>query len=207
VLEMSVREIEMPSEDKIAHLSTFLSNFYTSNVMSSKRLTHCYAVYNEFRSKFLADYPDASVNMYGSVAYGVCFNDSPCDISVEFNSENRTNDEVLAQVGEFIRTRMADRFVVDTPQNSVKSSPKLTGKKAKAAGSGSMNKLLLETKGSLKTYFNFTSGVMAESYKTSMLLRAYMELDERVKIIALCFRHMARVNIDHFSVVSKQIFS
>jgi hypothetical protein len=195
MLEMSIRELEMPDANKLTHLSSFLTNFYTANVMPSETLKHNYDIYHKFKGKFLEKHPDATVNIYGSVVYGICFKDTPCDISVEFNKYNRTSEQVLNEVSEFIRTEMSEEFEVEAANGKLtKSSPKLPGKKSKAAGnSANLTKLTFETKGQVKAQFNFTSGVMADSYKTSLLLRAYMELDERAKILAFCFRYMAKV--------------
>jgi predicted nucleotidyltransferase len=163
--------------------------------MSSEKLKHCYDVYHEFRAKFLERHPDATVNIYGSVVYGACFNDSPCDISVEFNKDNRTSEQILSDVSEFIRVEMPDRFEIANSSKQIKS-PKTLSKKNKTAGGmgANLTRLTLESKGPIKAYFNFTSCVMADSYKTSFLLRAYMQLDERAKILAFCFRYMAKVN-------------
>ncbi len=194
---MNIRELEMPEEQKLAHLSSFLTSFYTSNVMSNEALKHSYDVYQKFKARFLEKHPDATVNIYGSVVYGICFNDTPCDISVEFNKDNRTSEQVLTEVNDFIRREMWEEFEVDAANTKhIKSSPKLTGKKNKSAGmSANLTKLTFETKGPVKVQFNFTSSVMANSYKTNLLLRAYMELDERAKILAFCFRYMAKVGV------------
>jgi hypothetical protein len=41
--------------------------------------------------------------------------------------------------------------------------------------------------------FNFTNNFYPNAYKTSILLRAYLELDHRAKILAFCLRYIAKV--------------
>ena len=58
--------------------------------------------------------------------------------------------------------------------------------------SANLNKLTIESKDAPKIVFNFTSGIFTSAYKTSALLRAYLELDERARILAFCFRYIAK---------------
>lgn len=128
------------------------------------------------------------MNMYGSMAYGVCFTSTQCDIAVEFNKDNRTSQQTLAEVSSFIAEHMRD---------CLKSSAEPVGKQdaTKPAGvsKSSTNKLAFKSKSMTSAVFNFTSGVATDGYQTATLLRAYLELDERAKLLAFLFRYMARV--------------
>lgn len=125
--------------------------------------------------------------MYGSTAYGICFSDSACDISIEHDSGNRdgtnkSSHQLLNNALELIKTEMSDIF------NQQNTSTK------NRTNSSNTNKFTVETVDS-GIVFNFTSGIFSAAYKTTNLLRAYLELDERAKILAFCFRYIARVCI------------
>lgn len=105
------------------------------------------------------------------MAHGCCFNDSMCDISVEFEHKNVPN--LMNQIKEIL---------IEKPFGLVKRLEE-------------SNRLIMETtsKDNKKLVFNFTNGIYPSAYKTSMLIRAYFELDERVRILALCFKYVAKV--------------
>jgi hypothetical protein len=133
--------------------------------------------------------------MYGSIAYGICFNDSSCDISVEFESaisgKNKTSNQIIAHVTDLVKNEMADTFHFKINQTSNKQ------KNSKQTTNQCLNKLTIESLDP-KITFNFTSGIHPAAHKTSTLLRCYFELDERAKILAFCFRYIAKVGIDFF---------
>jgi len=70
-------------------------------------------------------------------------------------------------------------------------------KASKQQNSQNVNKISLVANRSFtqnqKIVFNFTSGLFATAYKTSTLIKAYFELDERLKILSFCLRHIAKV--------------
>ena len=211
-LEIAVRELEMPASDSLDHLSTFLADFYLMNVIASGKLKFCYETYQKFKTRFLGKFPAATINIYGSMAYGLCTEHTTCDISVEFSEENRTSEQILADVEEFVRSEMSDVFASTvaaenqqpTAPNTIATlnqvkSPKISNKKSRTAPNASCNasKLVFEAKSDeySTAKFQFTSGAMNEAHKTSTLLRAYMQLDERAKILAFGFRYMAKVSL------------
>lgn len=128
--------------------------------------------------------------MYGSIAYGICFNDSSCDISIEFESttstKNKTSIQIIEHVSDLIKNEMSDTFHFKTNQNSNKQ------KNSKQTTNQCLNKITFESFDS-KIVFNFTSGIHPVAHKTSTLLRCYFELDERARILAFCFRFIAKV--------------
>ncbi len=113
------------------------------------------------------------------MAYGCCFNDGMCDISVEFEHRNVPN--LMNQIKEIL---------IKKPFGLVKRLEE-------------SNRLIMETnsKDNKKLVFNFTNGIYPSAYKTSMLIRAYFELDERVRILALCFKYVARVILTSFCLL------
>jgi len=134
--------------------------------------------------------------MYGSIAYGICFNDSSCDISVEFESaisgKNKTSNQIIAHVTDLVKNEMADTFHFKINQTSNKQ------KNSKQTNSSQcLNKLTVESLDP-KITFNFMSGIHPAAHKTSTLLRCYFELDERAKMLAFCFRYISKVGINFF---------
>ena len=86
---------------------------------------------------------DAIVNMYGSTAYGVCFNDSSCDISIEYESTSineKSSHQIINDVFDLVSSQMNDLFKLNTTSQQK-----------------SNNKLTLESKES-NIIFNFTNG-------------------------------------------------
>lgn len=128
---------------------------------------------------------DAKVNIYGSTAYGVCFNDSQVDIDIE-SKHHKSSSQVLRDVSELIKSEMSDTFELSalTTNTNVKSSK----------SNSNLNKLSLETRGS-KIVFNFTCELFKSAFKTSFLIKAYLDLDERAKILAFCLRYIAKVRL------------
>jgi hypothetical protein len=59
----------------------------------------------------------------------------------------------------------------------------------------SNNKLTLSAKNDNNTniVFNFTTSLFSSAYKTSFLLKSYIEMDERVRVLSLCLRYIAKV--------------
>lgn len=119
------------------------------------------------------------INIYGSMAYGVCFNDSNCDICVELlTATSRSPCQIIKDINEVIMAQMTD---VLTPFGDDDLSTETRS-----------NKVMYRSK-SLNVVFNFTTGLFTSAYKTSILLRAYMNLDERARVLALCLRYIAKV--------------
>ena len=125
--------------------------------------------------------------MYGSTVYGICTNDTSCDIDIDFEKTNKSNMQILKDVQELVKKHMCDVFDLNQP-----SQLNGNGKSARSNSNNSSNKITFDTK-KLKISFNFTSGLFSGAYKTSQLIKAYLELDERAKVLAFCFRHMAKV--------------
>jgi hypothetical protein len=139
---------------------------------------------------------DAKVNIYGSMAYGICTNDTMCDIDVDFdNSSSKSSSHILRDVCEVLKNEMSDTF--DAHQINKLFNGDTSSKASKQQSSQSVNKISLAAKRTIgcnqKILFNFTSGLFATAYKTSTLIKAYFELDERLKILSFCLRHIAKV--------------
>ena len=143
--------------------------------------------------------------MYGSTAYGICFNDSSCDVSIEFDSatsnKNKTSNQIISCVTDLIRNEMSDTFHLKTTttttnnnQNSNKNNKNYAKTNSSNSQNQSPNKYTVESIES-KIVFNFTNGLFPTAYKTATLLRGYFELDERAKILAFCFRYIAKVRV------------
>ena len=124
--------------------------------------------------------------MYGSTAYGICFDDSQVDVDISI--AHMSSSQILKEVSDLIKAEMSDLFELAPLNTNMKSS--------KANSNQNLNKLSLESKES-KILFNFTSELFKSSYKTSYLIKAYLELDERAKILAFCLRYIAKVSF-HF---------
>jgi len=183
--EMKVRELEMPSDKKLSNLSGYLIDFYLKNVISNEKLKERYDIYSKFKQKFLKKYPDAKVNMYGSTAYAICFNDSQVDVDIQFvkSSNKLSSSQILKKVLELIESEMNDTFELDSNKMSQQQK-----------SNNLINKLTLETKNT-KIVFNFTCELFSSAYKTSYLIKAYLDLDERARILAFCFRYIAKIAI------------
>lgn len=129
--------------------------------------------------------------MYGSTAYGICTNETICDIDIDHENHSKSSSQLLRDAGELIKQEMSDLF------ESSQVTKLLNGKSNKAQASQNPNKITLTAKKTFKNVqkvsFNFTSGLYATAYKTSSLIKAYFQLDERVKILAFVFRHIAKV--------------
>ena len=201
-LELRIRDLELPSESRLKQLTSFLVDFYRKNIISDQQLKYRYDVFYDFKRKFLLKYPTAKINMYGSIAYGICSNDSSVDIDIDYENHSKTTSQILRDVGELIRSEMSDTF---DPQQIAKLYGSVGSNKSNKQSSQQQqqqcaNKITLLTRKSFtpnqKIFFNFTNGLYATAYKTSYLIKAYFELDERVKILAFCFKYIAKVR--HF---------
>ena len=219
-LEIKVRELEMPGASKLDQLGSFLVNFYQQNVISQEALKKRYDVYHKFKRLFTSLYPgsttnlflcvecdccegsvllslslsvawtDARVNIYGSTAHGACFADSSCDISIEYASESSSSSlscsKILGDVCDVLRsTDMSDTF------DPLLFKQMERNRQAKKKLSIAANKLSIQARDT--TVFNFSTGLYPSAHKTSALLRAYLELDDRAKILAFVFRYIAKV--------------
>ena len=134
--------------------------------------------------------------MYGSMAYGICSHDSGADIDIDYENHSKSSTQILKDVCDVIKKEMSNVFEpqqINKLYNSVSN-----GKGNKHQSLPNSNKITLVARKTLgnnqKIVFNFTSGLHATAYKTSMLIKAYFELDERVKLLAFSFRHIAKVN-------------
>jgi hypothetical protein len=103
---------------------------------------------------------------------------------------NKSSHQLLNNAFELIKTEMSDIFDLAQQTSFNHHNP---SNKTKTTSQNS-NKFTVETIDN-GIAFNFTSGIFSSAYKTTNLLRAYLELDERAKILAFCFRYIARVCI------------
>ena len=130
------------------------------------------------------------------MSYGVCFNDSQCDISIEPSPPPPSSGEaaatareyspmtIMRDVVELVRTEMSDCLCDLETRESVNRG-----------GSGekpSSNRIAFKS-ASNGLVFNFLTGLYPSAYKTSTLLRAYLDLDERARLLAFSFRYMSKV--------------
>jgi hypothetical protein len=121
------------------------------------------------------------------MAYGICFNDSSCDISVEYDDSvaEKSPIKIISDINVFIKSEMTETFFQeDYSTDEIRISDK----------TNNLNKLTFKSK-SLNILFYFTTGLYTSAYKTSTLLNAYMSLDDRAKILAFCLRYVAKVII------------
>ena len=114
------------------------------------------------------------MNLFGSTASGFCLKDSPIDIDVNF--DNKQPYDSLEIINQFLQSNMSDRFHL----NEIDMSQQ--------------NKIIVKTTRDdlLKCYLSCSH--YSYSYRTSALINYYSKLDERFKILAFCFRHLARVS-------------
>ena len=125
---------------------------------------------------------DAKVNLYGSTTYGICSNDSQVDVDIEYVKSNWSTSQILNEVSDFLRTEMNDIFEIDSSNNTKSSS----------SNSNNSNKISFLTK-KTQILFNFTSELFSSAYKTSFLIKSYLELDARARILGFCLRYIAKV--------------
>ena len=125
---------------------------------------------------------DSRVTMYGSSVTGVCLLTSSCDIDIEFTTDAEddsklTHKEIMLRVLKVVQEMSGEPFKLKNQNQQP-------------------NKLSYEYKLSrtVKIMFNFTTGLYPMAHITNSLIRAYMELDERAKVLAFLFRYLARVN-------------
>ena len=145
--------------------------------------------------------------MIGSMSYGVCFNDSQCDISIEPSPPPRGEAAATAReyspmtimrdVVELVRTEMSDCLCDLETREGVNRG-----------GSGdkpSSNRIAFKS-ASNGLVFNFLTGLYPSAYKTSTLLRAYLDLDERARLLAFSFRYMSKVRFFFTYIIQRNIF-
>ncbi|CAF0866293.1 unnamed protein product [Brachionus calyciflorus] len=181
-LDMRIRDLELPQKSKLDNLSSFLIDFYSKNVISNEKLKQYYDFYYKFKEKYQQKHPDASINITGSLAHGICFNDSTCDITVEYDSKtNRSSADILAEMDLFILQEM-NSFL------DLRYDPELQALKKNSK----LNKLTFKAINS-SLVFNFTTGLYTSSPKTNFLIKSYLDLDERARILAFCFKYLARI--------------
>ena len=201
-LELKIRDLELPTESRLKQLTSYLVDFYNKNIISEQQLKYRYDVFYEFKRKFLLKYPTAMVNMYGSIAYGMCSNDSSVDIDIDYENHSKSTSQILKDAGELIRTEMVDTFDPHQISKLFGNAGKKANKEHQQQQLQCSNKITLLARkvfsANQKIYFNFTNGLYATAYKTSYLIKAYFELDERVKILAFCFKYIAKVWASYF---------
>ena len=54
---MKIREMKMPSDEKLDELTNFLSQIYSENILSADNLKHRFDIFYQFKTKFLLKYP------------------------------------------------------------------------------------------------------------------------------------------------------
>jgi len=123
--------------------------------------------------------------LYGSSKYGICFDDSQVDVDIEFVKSNcQSTSQILTAVADFLKDEMPDTFELETSsQNKSKSS---------SNNVNNLNKISYLTKID-QISFNFTSGLFSSAFKTSFLIKSYLELDERARVLAFFLRYIAKV--------------
>lgn len=127
--------------------------------------------------------------MYGSVLTGICQNSNECDIDVDFNdgvrNANMTSREAIGLICDFLSEEMAHVFdVAEVTENRSSQSSRIKLK----------HKMTTADNRSQTIVFNFTCGLFVKAHRTSTLLRAYMDLDERAKVLAFALRYLASVS-------------
>lgn len=123
----------------------------------------------------------ARVDIYGSTAHGICMAESGCDVDVDLSKLHSSSAQTIRELCQFLKKEMSDEFNIEPLMDT--RNPKFA----------SHNRLTLETLNG-SGVFNFTTGVYSNGYKTSALLSAYMQLDERAKLLAFSLRYLAKVN-------------
>ena len=105
--------------------------------------------------------------MVGSMLYGVCYNDSQCDISIKLLSPpsiKTSSKDITAMtyILDILKQEMTDclTFIREKDKHSVFMSV------------------------SNHMVFNFFTDFYPSAYKTSSLLRAYLDLDDRARPLA-----------------------
>ena len=128
--------------------------------------------------------------MYGSVVTGICQNSNECDIDVDFNdgirNANMTSREAVGLICDFLSEEMSHVFDVNEVQENRSSQSSRIKLKHKMASS--------DNKTTQTIVFNFTCGLFVKAHRTSTLLRAYMHLDERARVLAFSLRYLASVS-------------
>lgn len=137
--------------------------------------------------------------------------------SVSLNSMN-----IMRDVVELIRSEMADVFVsVENDAEYMRNNKARgigPGASAERGHTNSANRVVFRSIASSSSssttaasttsgassnstnenggiVFNFLTGLYPSAHKTSTLLRAYFDLDERARVLAFCFRYLAKVRI------------
>lgn len=196
--EKQIPELEMPSRGRLNHLSAYLLEFYSrATTANAARVKHAYELVDRVRER-LAPSHNVQVRICGSMWYGVCTSDTQCDVSIEpvgaaAAATQPETERVLRQVAEIVRTDMTDLLKPLTEADRLVKTI-ATGN---AASFDRANRHSFRSVDAPAVVVNFISGVYPSAYQTASLLRAYLDLDERARVLAFCFRHMAKVNIYH----------
>ena len=120
--------------------------------------------------------------MHGSTAHGICMAESGCDVDVDLSKLHSSSVQTIRELCQFLMKEMCNEFNVEPLMDT--RSPKCA----------SHNRLTLQTIDG-GGVFNFTTGSYSNGFKTSALLSAYMQLDERAKLLAFSLRYLAKVNL------------
>jgi hypothetical protein len=207
-LESVIRQLTMPNDSQLVCLSSFLVDFYQQFIVREDNLKARYDVFYKFKMKLSQIYPELDAHLYGSVASGICYGDSSCDIELKYNRHHldlnkrkMTTSEIINAALDTIKTKLNDTFDVVSFEKSSSLDKIDTNKLTIFAQIGN-------GKWSQRIPFNFTSDLHPDSaYKTSILIRAYMQLDERAKILTFCFRHIARVFSSFYQLLFQNEFN
>lgn len=107
---------------------------------------------------------------------------------------------VMRDVVELIRSEMSDLFLsVENDAEYLRSEAALRAGSGQERGGGhhtanTANRVVFRSsQSSGGIIFNFLTGLYPSAYKTSTILRAYMDLDERARVLAFCLRYLAKV--------------
>jgi hypothetical protein len=127
--------------------------------------------------------------MVGSMLYGVCYNDSQCDISIKLLSlpsvKTPSKDTTeMTYILDILKHEMTDDLTFIRGEEKDKHSVFMSV--------------------SNHMVFNFFTDFYPSAYKTSSLLRAYLDIDERARPLAFFFRYIFKVDfILNYNFVSK----
>ena len=149
--------------------------------------------------------------MYGSTVYGICFEDSQVDVDIEYvkSSSQQSTSQILSTVAEFLQEEMSDVFelepapqqnksVISSSSNNANNLNKIsyiltTNHYNSSTTPPTPTTTTTTTVNTQPISFNFTSGLFSSAFKTSFLIKSYLDLDERARILAFCLRYIAKV--------------
>ena len=120
---------------------------------------------------------EADVNLYGSTASGFCLKDSLIDI--EITIENQSSDPIFNLINDFI-LKNNDYLSIDLDSINIDNDD------------SSITCKLKDTADNINFQFTFNKNPF--SYRTSRLFYFYSKLDCRFKLLAFCFRYLAKVS-------------